>query len=536
MRNALEGARPGRGARAARLAAVIWTVAGVAGGCHCHGGGGGPGDECRTNGDCDPGLFCNPQTLVCEAIGTDGGGTDSARDSGGSPSDSGATDGGLPGDGGPGIDSTVPGADSTVPGTDSAVTGPDSGPPVCTCNDGNVCTDDTCDAIGACVFTPNTLACSDGNACSMGDTCGGGTCNPGGFVNCDDGNTCTDDFCAPSIGCNYMFNTDPCDDGDACTTGDTCSIGVCVPAAPLVCADDGNPCTDDACDPGSGCVYPFNSDPCDDGSACTSGDACSAGACNGTLVSCNDGLPATFDFCDPAVGCQNVAGTCFADNFDAGAVGTPWTFSAVDDGSAWHYLLDPDTVSNVAAAPPPGGTGCAASPPDFLPAFSGDTTLWYGATATGNYSATMMCLAGTGGTTGNATSPVFVVPGGSTPELHFWTWWEIECSVPASFDVMTVQVSVASGPFTTVRTINTGLQACLGFGANDGLSNGGASFAAGTPSTPNVDGFWQEVVVALPAAPAFDTTAQLRFVFNSSDALQNYFRGWSVDTVWVDCP
>jgi subtilisin-like proprotein convertase family protein len=42
---------------------------------------------------------------------------------------------------------------------------------------------------------------------------------------------------------------------------------------------DGNPCTDDSCDPQTGCVFVNNTTPCDDGNVCTPGDACAGGAC-----------------------------------------------------------------------------------------------------------------------------------------------------------------------------------------------------------------------------------------------------------------
>ena len=47
------------------------------------------------------------------------------------------------------------------------------------CNDGNACTDDTCNpSNGQCIFTnDNTNTCSDGNACTTGDACGGGACS-----------------------------------------------------------------------------------------------------------------------------------------------------------------------------------------------------------------------------------------------------------------------------------------------------------------------------------------------------------------------
>jgi cysteine-rich repeat protein len=101
------------------------------------------------------------------------------------------------------------------------------GPPP-NCDDGNVCTDDSCDPAIGCVNTNNTLPCNDGNACTTADTCSDGVCVGGPPPNCDDGNLCTDDSCDPAIGCVNTNNTAPCDDDNACTQTDVCSGGGCV--------------------------------------------------------------------------------------------------------------------------------------------------------------------------------------------------------------------------------------------------------------------------------------------------------------------
>jgi hypothetical protein len=52
-----------------------------------------------------------------------------------------------------------------------------------------------------------------------------------------------------------------------------------------LCAD-GDPCTDDVCDPAAGCTNPWNTAPCDDLDPCTSADACFEGACQGGVELC----------------------------------------------------------------------------------------------------------------------------------------------------------------------------------------------------------------------------------------------------------
>ncbi len=50
--------------------------------------------------------------------------------------------------------------------------------------------------------------------------------------------------------------------------------------------EDGNPCTDDACALGKGCVTADNTEPCDDGNDCTQGDLCGAGQCQPGTNAC----------------------------------------------------------------------------------------------------------------------------------------------------------------------------------------------------------------------------------------------------------
>ncbi len=68
----------------------------------------------------------------------------------------------------------------------------------------------------------------------------------------------------------------PCMIG-SCTTKGACAYAAKADASPC---DDGNPCTDDSCDPKkSGCTYVFNTKPCTDSVGCTKGDTCKSGAC-----------------------------------------------------------------------------------------------------------------------------------------------------------------------------------------------------------------------------------------------------------------
>ncbi len=166
------------------------------------------------------------------------------------------------------------------------------------CNDGNACTDDVC-VSGYCTHPSNTHACNDGNACTTNDVCAGGTCVGGATLPCDDGdactanncipatglcehpaivcddhNTCTDDSCNPATGCVFAANdNNACSDNSVCTAIDLCQNGVCVGQNPTFCAPDLNLCTTESCNPVTGvCGSVANTNPCDDGNACTTGD------------------------------------------------------------------------------------------------------------------------------------------------------------------------------------------------------------------------------------------------------------------------
>ena len=209
------------------------------------------------------------------------------------------------------------------------------------CDDGNGCTDDWCEPDAGCGHAPNTAPCDDGNSCTAGDSCAGGQCLGGAALNCNDGNICTDDTCDPESGCAYEINDNPCNDGNPCSTGDQCVNGECTGSGELNC-EDGNVCTTDSCDLLFGCVHSFNDDDCSDGNPCTTEDACSGGACVGSgNLDCTDGNPCTDDSCSPEVGCvySNNAAAC-TDNNDctlgdlcSAGVCVPGVLQNCDDGN-----------------------------------------------------------------------------------------------------------------------------------------------------------------------------------------------------------
>ncbi len=176
------------------------------------------------------------------------------------------------------------------------------------CTDANTCTIDSCNpSNGLCNFDAvgDGTSCTDGNKCTTGDSCNSGKCK-GKPLGCQDANDCTDDFCDPGSGCQHpSLDGAACDDGLTCTKGELCTASVCKAPAAQSC-DDGNPCTVDGCAQGKGCTHTPSNAACSDGNACTVGDSCKTGTCLGLQLSCDDGNPCTAESCDLAQGCKHV--------------------------------------------------------------------------------------------------------------------------------------------------------------------------------------------------------------------------------------
>ena len=169
------------------------------------------------------------------------------------------------------------------------------------CEDAEECTANECDPETGCVFPPTNEGgeCDDGSECTLEDACNAGEC-VGTTRSCDDNDPCTDDACDPSSGCQNANNTAPCDDGDLCTTGDLCAEGECVPGGETNC-NNGNICDIDLCNPFAGCYHLPTENPC----------------CIGETSICDDNNPCTDDLCDGDGGCANEANTASCDDGNA---------------------------------------------------------------------------------------------------------------------------------------------------------------------------------------------------------------------------
>lgn len=166
------------------------------------------------------------------------------------------------------------------------------------CDDGLTCTHDYCDAAtGQCRHIAGA---------------------------CDDGDPCTADLCSVDGTCSHAPIADggPCEDGDICTTGETCMRGACSGGGPLVC-DDGDVCTIDSCLPLVGCVT--------------------------AVLDCDDGAACTIDTCDSAMGgCVHTPAT----------VGDPGPLGFIDPFTLeWPATAGPDHWNLYRGTIPPGGLG-----------------------------------------------------------------------------------------------------------------------------------------------------------------------------------
>ncbi|MCW5891687.1 MAG: DUF4215 domain-containing protein [bacterium] len=115
------------------------------------------------------------------------------------------------------------------------------------CEVGELCTPESTEAC---------IQCAEHGDCTPLGECGdaaciAGICTPADPPSCDDGDACTQDSCNPAVGC--VSTPIACDDGQACNGTETCDPAVgCVAGTAPQC-DDGDLCTDDACSDAAGC-------------------------------------------------------------------------------------------------------------------------------------------------------------------------------------------------------------------------------------------------------------------------------------------
>ena len=219
------------------------------------------------------------------------------------------------------------------------------------------CIEGVCDETGALCRAEainEGLPCDDRNACLVGEVCGSGQCADGEPVTCPDNqDACTDLACAPAGAegnCDDVVVVNEglaCDDGNACAIGETCQAGLCTGSQPVVCPDNGDPCSDDDCDvvgTEGNCdliVSVGTGESCSDADDCTAEDTCDAfGQCVGVdinTVACTDDVDCFGGVCDVTTS------TCFCTD-------TPSLTLAAQSGVLGGdgcFVLDEEVVVNV---------------------------------------------------------------------------------------------------------------------------------------------------------------------------------------------
>ena len=189
-------------------------------------------------------------------------------------------------------------AGECVPLEDTAITCPKPSQP---CVESLECDTST----GQCtveIYSAVGTACdSDASVCTLEVCEADGVCADSGEVETclsqQQKNPCWTWSCNQKTGCTQTLFVDgnSCNDNNGCTSNDTCQITDVGQKACLgtpVKVDDGNPCTDDACELGTVTHAPLDGVPCDSEDACSGGfGLCKSGACVGaTPCECESDL------------------------------------------------------------------------------------------------------------------------------------------------------------------------------------------------------------------------------------------------------
>ena len=243
-------------------------------------------------------------------------------------------------------------------------------------DDGNGCTNDTCNGVSAtCQHPNNSAACSDGLFCNGTDTCGGGSCSvhagnpcPGadGDANCSESCNETTDSCTAADP-----NGSACSDGVFCNGADTCNAGACSTHTGDPClGPDGDGNCSESCNEGADdCTAADpNGSACTDGLFCDGTDTCSGGTCS---AHAGDPCPGPDGDGNCSESCNEAADACTAPdpNGTACTDGLFCTGSDTCGGGACSVhtgdpCVGPDGDGNCSESCNEGADDCTAPDPD----------------------------------------------------------------------------------------------------------------------------------------------------------------------------
>lgn len=195
------------------------------------------------------------------------------------------------------------------------------------CNDGNACSTDTCAPVGT---EPNPVCTYDvKKAC----------CNSA--ADCDDGKSCTLDICSGKGGtCSHSAKPGCCNNAADCDDKDSCTIDHC-PKAGAQCQHTNTCCKGDGeCN---------SEDPCLVG-GCNAGECVYASICCNNDVDCDDFNNCTLDACDADNKCAHTPskapGCCspvpWADDFEVDI--SAWKPDPAKNNFVWHHEKPKDAA------------------------------------------------------------------------------------------------------------------------------------------------------------------------------------------------
>ncbi len=255
-------------------------------------------------------------------------------------------------------------ADAADAAADAADTTADVKPPcsALTCDDGDPCTDDGCDASGACVHASKPGCGTTPVPCAVAKDCTKGTCDTGLHIcvgcqsnaDCGGAGLCIHEACVAAAVCvsdgQCKATNQVCDKAagfcvDCVTAGDCKATESCVASK---CTSTLTKCASSkdcpgilVCDKGAGvCVGCVAAGDCPTGQNCQASQCvakiCTAPVCqNGDVwncnadgtgyvaapTSCDDGLVCTTDLCVPGAGCAHATNAAACDDGDACTTG-----------------------------------------------------------------------------------------------------------------------------------------------------------------------------------------------------------------------
>ena len=224
------------------------------------------------------------------------------------------------------------------------------------CDDGSACTINVCDVGANACEDPVPIAPSDGSQCCLV------------HADCEDDKPWTLNLCGADHLCDFPGDPDycdaetfTCDDGNPCTD-DACDLGenVCQHVAlagccqvPADCADDGDPCTATTCqalacghDPIAACCVDHAE--CDDDDACTV-DACGVSNtchslpidnCCTSVFDCDDGVPCTQDLCTDSACEHEYVGACCTPGADPATLAGECGVDPDGDFDCWTWTCN----------------------------------------------------------------------------------------------------------------------------------------------------------------------------------------------------